>query len=361
MLPKSAQAMLKIALCTYDERNRNDKEHIMENRYSRDNLSRRGFIGSSLALTLAPLGLQTLGQQAAAQQHPPDGAEQLTHYQEAEQGGEVHGPHIWLRWNNAPLVSYRAHHGSKYPYFYPLMGLLSGQSLTSETAEPWPHHRSMYLGCDKVNGFNFWQQGLERGQILSQGPKVTEATKTSAVIEDACEWRPPNEPLQMSDTRKYTVTVDYPNKWILDAEIEWKAEVDVAIEKTNHALFSVRSAIDIAPWGGGNLVTSEGNVGESNTFGKPARWCAFYGKRAKAKGEPVEGIALIDHPDNPWEPCPWFTRDYGMMSPMPFQWIEEPWRLPAGESVHLKYRTVMFSGTPEEAGLDAISESWINS
>ncbi len=317
-------------------------------------------MGSGLALAAVPLGLHALNQQAAAQQQPPDGAEQLRHYQEAELGGQQHGPHIWLRWNNEPLVSYRAHHGSKYPYFYPLMGLASGLSLTSETAEPWPHHRSVYFSCDRVNGQNYWQQGLEHGQVLSTGPRVTEANSTSAIIEDACEWRAPERPLQMTDTRKYTITVDYPNKWILDSEIEWKAEEDITIERTNHALFSVRVATDITVWGGGTMVNSEGQVGEPETFGQPARWCAFYGKRVKAKNEPVEGIALIDHPDNPWEPCPWFTRDYGMMSPMPFQWIEEPWHLAAGESVNLKYRTVMFSGTPEEADIDGLSDAWIS-
>ncbi len=331
----------------------------MNNDEKNNELSRRGFMGSSIALAAIPLGLHAINQQAAAQQQPPDGAEQLTHYQEAEQGGEQHGPHIWLRWNNAPLASYRAHHGQKYPYFYPLMGLVSGQSMTSETALPWPHHRSMYFSCDKVNGKNYWQQGLEHGQVLSTGPKVTEATSTSAIIEDACEWRAPDMPLQMTDKRKYSIAIDYPNKWIIDTEIEWKAEVDITIERTNHALFSIRSAIDISTWGGGTLVSSEGDVGEEATFGKPARWCAFYGKRRQAKGEPVEGIALIDHPDNPWEPCPWFTRDYGMISPMPFQWLEEPWQLPAGESVKLKYLTVIFNGDPEEAGIDQISNSWI--
>jgi len=77
------------------------------------------------------------------------------------------------------------------------------------------------------------------------------------------------------------------------------------------------------------------------------------------KGEPVEGIALMDHPDSPWAPCPWFTRDYGNISPMPFNWIEEPWRLPAGRSVRVRHRVVMFAGTPAEAGLDRLYDEWI--
>ena len=314
-------------------------------------MQRRQFLRLSMALAAAPAVLLSRSQPALAQRHPPTGAEQLTHYQL--------GPQIWLRWDNSPLTSYRAQPKQKYPYFYPLTGPVSGLSLTSETALPWPHHRSLYFGCDRVNGGNYWQEDLERGQIISAGPRVAESTKTSAVIVDQCEWAIPGQPAQMKDERKFTISIPNPRLRLIDADIEWSAVTDVTVQKTNHALYSVRSAIDICPWGGGALVSSEGETGEKNTFGKPARWCAFYGKRAQAKGEPVEGIALMDHPSNPWAPCPWFTRDYGMMSPMPFNWIEEPWHLAAGKSVRLRHRVVLFAGDPKEAGLDDLYRAWI--
>ena len=145
---------------------------------------------------------------------------------------------------------------------------------------------------------------------------------------------------------------------MLDVDITWTAVVDVTIQKTNHALFAIRAASDLTPWGGGRLVSSDGQEGEAATFGKPARWCAFYGQRTKAKGEPVEGIALMDHPESPWAPCPWFTRDYGFMSPMPFNWIDTNWRLPAGQSVRIRHRVVAFAGDPREAGLDGLYKQW---
>ena len=73
----------------------------------------------------------------------------------------------------------------------------------------------------------------------------------------------------------------------------------------------------------------------------------------------MEGLALMDHPESPWAPCPWFTRDYGFASPMPFNWIEAPWRLAAGQSVRIRHRIVAFAGNPEEAGLDALYQDWI--
>lgn len=307
--------------------------------------SRREFLRHTLS---APLLLAASA--AMGQRHPPPGAEELTHYQL--------GPQIWFRWNNAPLTCYRAQPQQKYPYFFPLSGPVSGLSLTSETAEPWPHHRSLFFACDRVNGGNYWQEGLERGQIVSRGPRITQSTKLSAVLEDACDWAVPGQPAQMTDLRRFTLTVRDPRLWMIDAEITWQAVVDVTIQKTNHALYSLRSATDLAPWGGGTLTSSEGVTGEAATFGKPARWCAFHGRRGPAGSGPVEGIALFEHPSNPWAPCPWFTRDYGMISPMPFNWLKEPWKLGAGESVRVRYRTVCFAGSPDEAGLEALYRDW---
>jgi len=315
-------------------------------------MNRRHFVRLSAAASAAlPAAFALESTPAAAQTRSAPDSEELTHYQI--------GPHIWLRWNNEPLTSYRAHPTQKYPYFFPVMGPVSGLSLTSESSLPWPHHRSLFFGCDKVNGGNYWQNALEDGQIISTGARVAEATKRSAVITDACEWKQPGKPVQMTDERKFTLTMSNPRLRLIDAEIKWSAAVDVTIQKTNHALFALRVANDISPWGGGQLVSSEGKNGEQATFGQPARWCAFFGKRLLAKDQPVEGIALMDHPKNPWAPCPWFTRDYGNISPMPFNWLTEPWRLPAGQSVHLKYRVALFGGDPEEAGLNRLYQDWI--
>ncbi len=321
-------------------------------------VTRRNFLRGSMTALAAPAGLHALSSSAVAQQQPPDGAEELTAYHEAEIGGEVRGPHLWLRWNNEVLTSYRAHQTQKFPYFYPLIGPVSGQSLTAETALPWPHHRSLYFSCDRLNSANYWQRGLEHGQIKSTGPQVSDVTDTSAVIRDACEWAVPGEDVQMTDERTFRITVENPRLWTIDAEIEWKAVEDVEVTRTNHALFSIRCAPDISPWGGGTLVSSEGAIGEENTFGEPAQWCAFFGNRRRGGDGVVEGIALFDHPENPWAPCPWFTRDYGFISPMPFQWITEPWQLPAGQSVHLKYKVLVFAGDHEDNDLAGQYSQW---
>jgi hypothetical protein len=68
----------------------------------------------------------------------------------------------------------------------------------------------------------------------------------------------------------------------------------------------------------------------------------------------------MTHPENQWRPT-WLTRDYGHLSPSPFYFQNEPWRLSKGNSIDLKYRVALHVGTPKEADMDGIYEQWLES
>jgi len=312
-------------------------------------VSRRDFLmGAMAAGTSAAIGGQAGGADQRGIQ-PQPGADQLTTYQ--------FGPQIWVRWADDPVTCYRAHPTQKYPYFYPLSGPLSGLSLTTESGSSYPHHRSLLFACDRVNGGNYWQGENAAGQVISAGPKLGACTPESAEILDECQWHKPGEEAVMRDQRLFKIVIAGPRLRILDATITWTASVDVTVLRTNHSLFALRAARDVTPWGGGTLVNANGQVGEQATFGQPAAWCAYFGKR---QGNPslVEGIALLDHPSNPWAPSPWFTRDYGFISPTPMNFVDKSWELAAGQAVTLKYRVLLFAGDPQEAEVERIYREW---
>lgn len=314
--------------------------------------TRRNFLRAGMAAAGVPLALQLLPSTAKAIKYsePVPGSDKVTAYQAERQ--------IWIRWKNAALTSYRAHSTQKYPYFYPLTGPVSGLSLTTDTSLPYPHHRSLWLGCDPLNGGNYWADNeLAKGQIRSVDLELGESTPQSAVFTDRCEWVRPDAPSPLRDERKFTVAVLSDRVQVIDAEFKLIAQEDITIEKAKHSLFAIRVAPDIAPIYGGTLVNSEGQTTEDGTYGQAAAWCDYFGRRA-ANPEVVEGIAIMDHPTNPWAPCPWFTRDYGHLSPSPFNFINEPWRLPKGDSIHLRYRVVLHAGDPQEAGLNKIYKDW---
>jgi hypothetical protein len=315
-------------------------------------LQRRQFLQMTAVATALPLTqLQSFG--AAAQGAPGGEAEDyrgLTAYQL--------GPQIWVRHNNRQLTCYRAHRSQKYPYLFPLTGPVSGLSLTDETALPYPHHRSLFFGCDRVNGANFWQEGLETGQILSRGPKLATETKDLIVITDACEWQKPGGPVLIRDERSVSITAPSEALRVIEWVITLTAVESITVPKTNHSLFSMRAALDITPLRGGHLVNAEGNTSEKVTAGVKSAWCCFYGARA-GRPDTVEGIALLDHPRNPWAPTPWFTRDYGFASPTPLNFTDTPWQIAAGQSTTFRYAVVLHAGDPVTANLAGLYRDWI--
>ncbi|MFC1596964.1 PmoA family protein [Planctomycetota bacterium] len=271
------------------------------------------------------------------------------------------GANILIRLDNLPVLGYRAHPTLKYPYFCPLNGPVSGASLSSESALPYPHHRGLWLGCDPVNGGNYWADNdLATGQIrsveLALDPDAT--TESSVTFTEKCHWVREGGGTPFRDERRYVVSVAGEPIRLIDCDFTLIAHEPIEIKRAKHSFFAMRAAPDISPSYGGVLMNSEGGVGAEGTYGKQATWCGFHGKRA-FRPEVVEGIAIMDHPGNFGGNCPWFTRDYGHLSPSPFNFLDKPWRMEEGEILELKYRVVLHAGTPQQAGLDTIYDQWI--
>lgn len=250
---------------------------------------------------------------------------------------------------NHLFTRYKAEASQKYPYFFPVNGPLSGLSVTTESSEPYPHHHSLFFGCDQVNGGNYWQDSLDKGQICSTSLRIIEAEGDRVVLENECAWSKPGEAPVVHDTRRILITAPCDTVRILDFEITLTPAMDLRIDRTNHSLFAARMAPELNVASGGTLANARGDKGESGTFGKASPWCDYYGERNGI----TEGLAIFQHPSNPLYPVQWFTRDYGFFSPTPLYWPpnETHVSLSSGISVTLRYRVVVHAGTTEEAGV----------
>jgi len=247
------------------------------------------------------------------------------------------------------FTSYIFSEQEKYPFFFPVNGPVSGGSVTSMRNAEYPHHSSLFFGCDMVNGGNYWQEGLERGRIISVNACIERQGGDSAVITDECIWSRPGASSPIRDTRRFTITVPSNSVYQLDVDITLEMLDDVHIKKTNHSLFSARLAPDLAVTNGGTMVNAENMKSEKETFGKKSAWIDYYGKR----GSITEGLVIMEHPSNIWYPSPWFTRDYGFISPTPMYWPEngEEIFLREGTNLRLRYRVLVHSGNHIEAGI----------
>ncbi len=262
---------------------------------------------------------------------------------------------IIVRINDSTFTVYRFGAGQKYPYFYPVNGPVSGESLTSESSLPWPHHRSLFFGCDQVNGGNYWQEGNDRGQIVSTGAKIIRGGPDYVEISDECSWRQPGRNPVISERRRIRIEAPSAALRMIDFETEARALVPIEIKKTNHSLFSARVRHELSVSGGGSLVNAEGAEKEKGTYGIASPWADFSGK---VFGR-VEGLAIFDSPHNPWFPSQWFTRDYGFLSPTPFFWLDESgFRIKEGDALKLRYRVVIHAGDAAEASIAQLFKQW---
>lgn len=264
---------------------------------------------------------------------------------------ELVGDKVEFRVNGNLFTHYIVSEYEKYPFFYPVNGP-SKASVTSMRNANYPHHSSLFFGCDKVNDGNYWQEGLDRGQIVSLQVNILETGGEKAVIENECIWTRPGAIAPIKDKRRITVRKPSADKFYLDFEVEMEMLIDVTINKTNHSFFSGRMDPDLAVIGGGKMVNAEGEQGEKGdegTFGKRSAWMDCNGERMGKR----EGMAILQHPSNDWYPAPWFTRDYGFFSPTPMYWPENgnKTEMKKGDKINLRYRVIVHTGDEKEADI----------
>lgn len=262
---------------------------------------------------------------------------------------------IVVRVEGQTFTTYRFGSGQKYPYFYPVNGPSTGRSVTTESSLPYPHHRSLFFGCDRVNGGNYWQEGNEQGQIVSTGPSIVMSGPVSVQIRDECAWRKPGQDPIIVDRRDIRIEAPAAALRIIDFSVTLAALTDIRIERTNHSLFSARVEPELSVKSGGTLVNAEGAFSEKGTYGIPSGWCDYSGRHCGT----TEGIAIFDSTSNPWHPSKWFTRDYGFFSPTPMEWLgQEGFHLKQGETLRLSYRVVVHAGDAAQANIADLYRQW---
>ena len=315
-------------------------------------MKRRNFLKSSL-LTVGTLGL---GRQVFADKPVPQFGDPLDDHLTSYIYDSEYSA-VWIRWKSAVLTCYRSEMLQKYPYFYPLRAPKSGLSLTMETGQPWPHHRSVFFALDRVNGANYWQNNPDKDRIISKKIELGECTEKSAEILNECLWTPFEGDPVIADKRRFVINVIDDETYTLDSYIEMTALTEVVCRSTGHGFFGVRTEHDLSVDGGGVLLNSEGQQTQANTLNKFARWITAYGKRYGRDDGLVEGVAIMSPPYKraPFDRNVWFTRDYGNFSPMPFYSFErdETFVMPKDDVLRLAYRIVAFTGTPTNSFLNA--------
>jgi len=210
----------------------------------------------------------------------------------------------------------RWHYGSQYPrpFFFPFNGP-SGSSLTRmghPGASNHDHHRSVWFAHAKVLGIDFWSDQTE-ARIRQKNWLAYRDGDEEAAMAVSLGWYDGHDPQELLEQEMIVAVRPGPDgETFLEIQSTFRPKAEsLEFQKTNFGFLAVRVAKNISAYfGGGELTSSAGNIGEPAIFGKPAKWMDYSGP---VPGGADEGITYFDHPSNPGQPTHWHVREDGWM------------------------------------------------
>jgi hypothetical protein len=248
----------------------------------------------------------------------------------------------------------RYHFGAdgRRTYLFPLNGP-SGKSVTRIGHPHDPvshsHHNSVWVSHFSVDGVDFWGD-RGKGRIVHQRIERYEDGDTAASLTALNHWVNDQGEVLLEERRRIEVEPLANGEWLTTIDLELSnPRRSITLEKTPFGLLGVRMAKTIGVHdGGGRIRNSEGGVNETGVFWKPARWCDYSG--AVANGV-IEGLTLLDHPQNPNHPTVFHVRDDGWMGAS--LTFDAPRTVDKGVSLRLRYGLYVHRGLADPAAINA--------
>ncbi len=245
------------------------------------------------------------------------------------------------------------------PFLYPLIGP-SGRSLSRmghpHDPETHSHHNSFWVSHASVNDVSFWEDRA-KGKIVHQRIEGFDDDTDHAALSVLNHWivEPDRKPLLVEHRRMELRTLPG-NQWLLILDLRLESAAAVTLGKTPFGLVGVRMAKTIGVNdGGGALRNSAGDSGEKDLLWKPARWVDYSGPITPTA---VEGLTLMDHPENPGHPCKFHVRADGWMGAS--LTIDSPLTVTPAKPLTLRYALYAHADKPAAAELDRVWQSFAN-
>ncbi len=239
------------------------------------------------------------------------------------------------------------------PYLSPLRAA-NGLSLLADEPNDHRNHHGIWIGHGRVNNDDFWLERPNSGRIVHVAFDRLESGGEQAAFTGRNEWISASGELALTDTRTFTF-YDQPSEaraFDLDLTLMAPEGEPVELHPTNEAgLPHIRVAEGINVKNGGRITNAEGGINERGTYKKRSAWLDCSGKLGRQEC----GIAIFDHPANPFFPTNWFTRDYGPIAPNYGFFQEDPIVITADTPLRLRYRFYTHSGDVETG---RVAEAW---
>lgn len=275
--------------------------------------------------------------------------------------------------------TWQANWDAPRPFVHPLR-TPAGAVLSVDAPDDHPWHHGLWSTIKFVNGENFWEEYDEFGLLHTVAVLALDDAPAPS-CRARLEWRRPVPEASdaVGGTAVGEVVLDEVRTLRhveLDAQaygIDWTVEltprVDVVLDRTPYTTWGGYGGLTLrgAPdWTDTTLRLADADGPVEQLRGEPARWCHLQGSTTRADGSTGSaGVAVVDHPDNPRHPSPWYASTradtYGggwaNFVNAAFLW-HEPLSVAAGDTLRLRHLVVVHDGERSAEEIDQLSRSW---
>lgn len=275
---------------------------------------------------------------------------------------------LWCRYHYAahPVRSFL--HPVMGPYGLPMTRAWPLAGIPGETTDH-VHHRSFWVAHGLVNGVDFWSEADGHGFQVHGGFEELRSGPAFGRVVQRVSWRAAAAPALLEERRTLTFWNTPAAARLLDLTVSLHAAHGAVTfgDTKEGGLCALRLRDDLTEPRGGIISNAYGALGEAETWGGRAPWVDYSGSATDPAGVARNvGVAIFDHPRNPFYPTHWHVRGYGLFAANPFGLADYgsgyrrrgDWTLAAGERATFRYRVLWHAGDAAAARVGERFPDW---
>jgi hypothetical protein len=247
------------------------------------------------------------------------------------------------------------------PFVHPLR-TPAGHVVSREAPADHPWHHGLWFTIKFVDGDNFWEEYGDFGLLVHRGePTVDQHPDGRVSVAGTLDWvRPHGTAVAVVEERRWEHVPIDDRSYAIDLDTRLVADHDVTYDRTEFTTWGGYGGLTMrgpADWVDTRLLLDDGSEHE-RLLGVPGRWMDL--------SSPLAGVALLDHPDNPRHPTPFYAstradtygdEGWSNFANAAFLW-DAPLAVAAGEELRIRHRVIVHDGPMEAPALQAAWTAW---
>jgi len=231
------------------------------------------------------------------------------------------------------------------PFFHPVR---TPQGHVLSISEPYDHvwHRGLWFTFKFVNTDNFWEEREPFGvQRVCGVPTVAHSDPQSLTLGLMLDWIPPGSADAILFEQRTITWREQEDACEFDWTTVITSSTDAKLDRTPYTTWGGYGGLSFRGsrhWHVDRYLLPEGGM-ERLAPGVRGPWCDLSGRVDGGPGL-TGGIALLDHPENPRHPTPWYAGSGSGAFINAALLLAEPMSLAKGEPLRLRYRVLVHDG-----------------